>query len=1010
VHFQSIVEKYSPYEAVLDISDADALNDTSLAAAFPLHAGTAAKKLDEITEDAEETTSPPRPRVQHTPSMTSMSSRMSSRKAALERSSAYKRSATPTTVRPPVLRITSDDGSTATPLDSPAHSSHDDEDDVERSNSILGHFPAPPVSERSASAHYDVTNAENSKTPDHDESEAYHPFDYKPKVKLGPRPVTLSEKKRRPQATSTNGNRPTSSLPPGFQLKSRQSEASLKPKESSLIPVDSPMAAEVMMTPALPAPPPIPDSPRDSLPSRPGSRGSSKSTASRIKGAMTPEKQRLLKAVEMRKKQMRRMHETEAAKQPEHTTSEVVKEMEKPQFPDESQDRKNTIRDSTSNQSARKSDSGVDMVGYDNIHQPREESTTGTDSSKTAVIEETTSAEPQIRFLVKESDYPPQDTMRSASKPIEVEEWVGKHSSPPRAASPAVDPILGNGTESVSGADDNESRQDSHAQGLRADDDLEEEEPTFRKRSAEQQRRRQGFVMPLTISTEIIPTDAMSDAESINHSDDELMDELSNATVHEAKPVTVGKSPVQQHFRPGLEQRSSSQSVPTTTIADSPTLVTIQRTFSQRGPPRKSSLGDTLQLETPPKPLLTRSLSDSNRTPNQDTEDFLTPTRKSSVQPGISKRIEALAERSRPPSPQSSRSASPLPSPPKENVDTVSRSTLDNDISARQGPKPHGIMPWRNTPSKRSFSSNSSGNGTQTVYTVQEKPNNGQRDSVSVTARIVRSNQADGSPQKSSDLHRSPITISHQRTAPPQTSYQNMTAVLNNTKRESISSDQVSILSSQHDRAGAASPAPSRKSYETPKRKSFSRYQGRMSSVSEATNPEPKDDTATIDSQPRGSRTSRFLKRMSALGGGRNKKNQAAPETAPVKEHDDSHKDRDVPPPVSIGDMNVQFPSNNLWKRRWVEIDDGGYLVLTANKRFEMGGPATKKFHLSEFGRVFVPEIESKGLGHCVVLELKDGREGLVCACDDGMGTRHLLSCEYHLLHLTTINDSGILC
>ncbi|GAB7339252.1 hypothetical protein MBLNU457_5907t1 [Dothideomycetes sp. NU457] len=998
VHFQSIVEKYSPYEATLEISDADAFNDTSLAAAFPLHAGTAAgtaKKLDEITEDAEENTLPPRPRVQHTPSMTSMSSRISSRKAALERSTAYKRSATPATTRPPALRITSDDGSTATPLDSPAHSSHYEEE-VERANSILGHFPVPPgTPERRASAHYDVTNLDNSRTPDRDGSEAYQTFDYKPKVKLGPRPVTLSEKKRRPQATSTNG-RPTSSLPPGLQVKSKQSQSSLKPKESALIPVDSPMAAEVMMTPALPAPPPIPDSPHDSLPSRPGSRGSARSTPSRMKGGMTPEKQRLLKAVEMRKKQMRRMHETEAIKQPDHPIPETVQETGKEHIRDEIADRKNSIRDSTSNQSARKSDSGVDMVGYDSINQPRDESMKEQGSPKTAVIEETTNAGAENLHSVKESEHPPRDTVRSVSKPIEVEEWVGKHSSPPRASSPALHPIVGNGTDSVSGADDNESRQDSHAQGLRGDDELEEEEPTFCKRSAEQQRRRQGFIMPLTISTEVVPKDDISDAESINHSDDELMDELSNATVHQAKPVPVGKSPVQQHFRPNLEQRISSQSVPAVNVSDSPTIVTIQRTFSQRAPPRKSSLGDTLHLETPPKPILTRSQSDSNTsTPNKDTEEFITPTRKSSVRPGISKRIEALAERSRPSSPQSPRSVSPLPTPSKENVDAPSKRTLDNETIAKQGPKPNGIMPWRNQPAKRSFSSNSSGNGTQTVYTVKEKPNNGQRDSVSVTARIVRSNPADGSPQKSSDLHRSPITISHQRTAPPQTSYQNMTAVMNNTKRDSISSDQVSILSSQHDRAGAASPVLSRKSNEALKRKSFSRYQGRMSSVSEATNPEPKDnDTATIESQPRGSRTSRFLKRMSALGGGRSKKTSAAaPDTAPVKEHDDSHKDRDVPPPASIGDMNVQFPSsNNLWKRRWVEIDNGGYLVLTANKRYEMGGPATKKFHLSEFGRVFAPEIESRGLGHCVVLELKDGREGLVCACDDGMGTRHLLS------------------
>ena len=720
---------------------------------------------------------------------------------------------------------------------------------------------------------------------------------------------------------------------------------------------------------------------------------------------MTPEKQRLLKAVEMRKKQMRRMHESEGTKEPERAITESVETPETPRIPDDVADAKTSVRDSISNQSARKSDSGVDM-GFESVHQQREEDTVGSDPPQKAVVEDSTVADTKVRTPVTASDSRPQHTMNSRSKPIEIEEWVGDRAHPPRTESPTIDPILGNGTESVSGADESESRQDSHVPGLRGDDELEEEEPTFRKRSAEQQRRRQGFVMPLTISTE-----AMSDAGSINHSDDELMDELSNATVYEAKPVTVGKSPVQQYFRPTLQQRSSSQSVPLANVSDSPKLVAIQRTYSHSGA-RKSSLGDNLNLETPPKPGLTRSHSDSNATPTKDSEEFLTPTRKSSVQPGISKRIEALAERSRPSSPQSSRSISPLPSPPREYMEAASKKTNESDTNAKQNIRTQGSMAWRNSSSKRSFSSASSGNGTQTVYTVNEKPKNGQRDSVSVTARIVRSNQTDGTPQKSSDLHRSPITISHQRTAPPQTSYQNMSAVLNNTRRDSINSDQVSVLS-QQDRA--ASPTFSRKSHEASKRKSFGRYQGRMSSVSEATRPETSD-TATIDSQPRTSRTSRFLKRMSAFGGGRGKKNHAPPpETTTVNEHDphapDAAKDHDVPPPVSIGDMNVQFPSNNLWKRRWVEIDDGGYLVLTANKRFEMGGPAMKKFHLSEFGRVFAPEIEARGLGHCVVLELKDGREGLVCACDDGMGMRHLLSCEFQLfLSLKRIFANTLQC
>jgi len=37
VHFQDVIERFSPHDTLLDIATAEALNDTSLAASFPLH-------------------------------------------------------------------------------------------------------------------------------------------------------------------------------------------------------------------------------------------------------------------------------------------------------------------------------------------------------------------------------------------------------------------------------------------------------------------------------------------------------------------------------------------------------------------------------------------------------------------------------------------------------------------------------------------------------------------------------------------------------------------------------------------------------------------------------------------------------------------------------------------------------------------------------------------------------------------------------------------------------------
>ncbi|KAI7519391.1 hypothetical protein KC331_g20720, partial [Hortaea werneckii] len=73
VHFQDILERYSPYETLLEITSADSLNDTSLASSFPLHTASpsaSSNRLHEISEDGEDAGLTPRRPANHSFSST----------------------------------------------------------------------------------------------------------------------------------------------------------------------------------------------------------------------------------------------------------------------------------------------------------------------------------------------------------------------------------------------------------------------------------------------------------------------------------------------------------------------------------------------------------------------------------------------------------------------------------------------------------------------------------------------------------------------------------------------------------------------------------------------------------------------------------------------------------------------------------------------------------------------------------------------------------------------------
>jgi len=332
VHFQDVCDVLSPHDAVLDITVPEGLNDTALAAMFPLHVGqsTSTNQLNEITEDSEETSpATPTTPVVHVPVKIG-------RKAALERVLAQRSGITmhkdddSGSDRKASYELTMEDSkiSLVEPIksrdDDQKSSSIDSESYVESVMSNVQHAddrqdqrsPMPTPPEKPAHKTKSTSNLV-------DDEEFYS---FRPKVKLAPRPVRLPQNG---MTSSTNLSRATASLPAGISVSNRYSQLPLPPlpppKENVVLPskpVDSPMMPDVHIIPSIQPPrhitqpptiPPIPQSnvlqdDSDRFTVRPNSISSRRSVQSSKlgKAPLSLEKQRLLKAVEMRKKQMRK--------------------------------------------------------------------------------------------------------------------------------------------------------------------------------------------------------------------------------------------------------------------------------------------------------------------------------------------------------------------------------------------------------------------------------------------------------------------------------------------------------------------------------------------------------------------------------------------------------------------------------------------------------------------------------------------------------------------------------
>lgn len=840
-----------------------------------------------------------------------------------------------------------------------------------RTPSVREPSPArsPQLSERPLSiAGSDMSSSlpqltEQKSTPDIPQSQFEEPFDFsylepKPKVKLGPRPVVTPE---RPRKSGTMG---TSLLPAGYLAKKQEQQ---RPKSTGPVnPVQAQMLAGLAI---FPTPPPIPAVPEYNP--RPVSRGSVKSMPSQKSTTMTPEKLRLMKAVELRKRQMRKSN-PQIKTQPPAEQAPVVPDLPQDNKPEESEMGVSPLPEGVA-LGPPKLDSGIDL---ENTHSNEREMQNHLDSpshcaeTEAEIVPEpagllsaptadlgSTTQEPDVQVSTDDhvepkeattheqqvggaeisSDEPSQNVptsdaiqvvspalaseaeLKQAAEEVKAEEITALPTEVESATANGVDQtidqtafstiledLITDVPEIVTTASSRPQTAEDEVKAPleRSPSPLESGAPSSMESSgvlaveselSDLAKRRRGLVEPLHIEVE---TRRNSEAESLT--DNELLEELQTATFHDAKEMVVSKSPgPNTPFFPSHLARSISRD-----SADSQVQSPVKEVSISNGLPQIDTHPTNASTELIAQPHSGKSSSSVSPVDRPSPVASL----KRNVSSGITKRIQALNELS-----NREPSAVPVHIPTRAMSPDPAPVFLANDRRpsmraphSRSGS--HRLRP--NTERTGSFTNGSQPDIAHIWNTSQDTTSN--RDSVSVKARIVRPPTA-GSAEKpndtTNDFHESQIEVNHSRGTPTPTS---------------VSQAFLPPMPTNP-------PSPDHRSLHSLRRKSFGRSKAATPGPVPA-NEDVRPGSASIIStdEPSGSRTSRFFKRMSNFGNNSSKRRSvvltgvASPPTASAPFEPSASRqpsvaaatpttttttvDRDTPPAVQVGDLNVQFP------------------------------------------------------------------------------------------------------
>jgi len=377
-------------------------------------------------------------------------------------------------------------------------------------------------------------------------------------------------------------------------------------------------------------------------------------------------------------------------------------------------------------------------------------------------------------------------------------------------------------------------------------------------------------------------------------SDDSFMEELKCATVQEAKPISVSRSPI----KPAFSMSESEQKLVDTTRAS-------RSVSSPLNPPSKDE--EVFSSTRLPSSSSSRSFSASHSL-RPDNQQVPVIPKKIGVSSGISQRIKALEQiSSRPISPQSGAPSNTSQSITLRKISVRTppgASESNNILNSRSRPATGYPSP---SPSPEAVKSNPLNSLTKANYSRPE--------SISVTATIVRDARTKSpeipvnlSEPRAMELHQSPLVVEHQRIAP--------------TPPSPLKPPRPRYARYPTARSGSASSTEQKlDAPQTVRRDSFASMRSKSSRASEVDLPPRSLSDSSLMSglsslddikdEKKHSKRSRLMKRMSSISTMSRRSIAHAlspsPKEAPIMERQESIAETPSKA-VDVGDVNVQFP------------------------------------------------------------------------------------------------------
>ncbi|PLB46304.1 hypothetical protein P170DRAFT_439910 [Aspergillus steynii IBT 23096] len=1052
VHFQSVLDKFSPHDTVFTLSQSAQLTESALSSACLLHTASGSitssssslrrRRLMEIAEDAEE------PSAAREPDPTAAAP------VANARQRSFSQLSDATIVAAPDAQSHPPPPPSLSAVPTPEHPAADDDDDNNNNNNddhappaafdtpdgdralSLRSFredlaqPPPPSESRksSQSARPSLRDLERTGT-------------YPQKVKRGPRPSVDVNGRPRTAGNLSRGieqQRPVASLPAGVRSSSlrKNSPPTARPRSQG-------STAVAAATPGKSAPPvpPLLVPPLSTSVSRPPLSPGAKSLSALSSSGTSQEKERLMKALQLRKTQLEKKAQgggngktskavdgDRPSPQPHRPAAMSPREnkenLEEDQGPGRQEEKSAPVDDSSRSLTPLAEPRPAPIIAQE-VTEP----SPAADAASLRQTDAEASAPPEIKEVVVpgQADEGPLDVPASTLPPptdnddeddggeISAQEAAPEAQTLGQPETDAGDaesalPAAKSGPDSPSAVIDVPPEQ---AQSLKApeeiietpspptenpvisgaldDDDatgepsaspipppsIPESPPTTviaaeasepprelapeipvaqQKAAAHRKDKRKPFLEPIQV-----PTPDYSDDD--NFSDDSFMEELKSATVEEAKPISVGKSPLS----PGYSNHHAGHD------RTSPDAWRNSRAVSNPSAVGGQSLNNPLHQAL----AVGRSVS----TPYPEMDGATNPVlvaKKINVSSGISKRIQALEKFSgHRDAPSHSAPNLAAPSSASSSFETLrKRASVSLGGHSDTPPSRHASY------SPEPFSRAASLRRRDSSAGAPRAPS-----SVSVTARIVRDAGATpgepthGTPPDASGvLHLQPsqLTVEHETAdAPSPAPAPSLTP-----QSTAGKSDQRSMSTSSAG-SGPRSVSPT-----------LHRSESRLS-VSSASRTD-RGDAPSSPEDRRESRTSRILRRMSSITSN-SRKGSAGALSPVVKEEPPSGPEATELEPtaeaaqaVDIGEVNVQFPDTLLWKRRFIRIDDKGFVVLTPGNIDSSNRNMIKRYHLTEFRTPCLPDEDCQELPNSILLEFLDGRT-LQCACESRQGQAFVL-------------------